>query len=103
MEGSILDGGTLEPDIEEIIEKEGYYSWENFSENLIKRTFVGAARDTLQGSIDFTNYIGNKFFDERPLKSKVTSNSRTNLFWWFIFKRYNWICYTFFRYYQGCK
>ena len=69
MEGSILDGGTLEPDIEEIIEKEGYYSWENFSENLIKRTFVGAARDTLQGSIDFTNYIGNKFFDERPFEN----------------------------------
>ena len=43
MEGSI-NGGTLEPDIEEIIEKEGYYSWENFSENLIKRTFIGAAR-----------------------------------------------------------
>ena len=69
MEGSILDGGTLEPDIEEIIEKEGYYSWENFSENLIKRTFIGAARDTLQGSIDFTNYIGNKFFDERPFEN----------------------------------
>ncbi len=69
MEGSILDGGTLEPDIEEIIEKEGYYSWENFSENLLKRTFGGAIRDTGQATVDFTNYLGEKFFDERPLEN----------------------------------
>ena len=62
MEGSVLDGGTLEPDIEDVIEKEGYYSWENFSENLLKRTYGGAIRDTSQATVDFVNFLGNKFF-----------------------------------------
>ena len=69
MEGSVLDGGTLEPDIEDVIEKEGYYSWENFSENLLKRTYGGAIRDTGQATVDFANFLGNKFFDKRPFEN----------------------------------
>ncbi len=68
MEGSVLDG-KRPVDAEEIIETHGYYSWENFSENLLKRTYVGAIRDTAQGTVDFTNYLGEKFFDERPLEN----------------------------------
>jgi hypothetical protein len=69
MEGSVLDGGTFEVDAEEIIKTHGYYSWENFSENLIRRVFIGAAKDTAQGSVDFVNYLGDKWFDERPFEN----------------------------------
>ena len=68
MEGSVLDGGTVQPNIEDLIETHGYYSWENFSENLLKRTYGGAIRDTGQATVDFINYLGDKFFDERPLE-----------------------------------
>ena len=68
MEGSVLDGGTFEVDAEDIIKTHGYYSWENFSENLIRRVFIGAAKDTAQGSVDFVNYLGDKWFDERPFE-----------------------------------
>ena len=67
----MLDGGTLQPedDIEDIIDRHGYYSWENFSENLLKRTYGGAIRDTGQATIDFANYLSNKFFDKKPFPS----------------------------------
>ena len=68
MEGSVLDGGTFEVDAEDIIKTHGYYSWENFSENLIRRVVIGAAKDTAQGSVDFVNYLGDKWFDERPFE-----------------------------------
>ena len=69
MKGSILDGGEIQTPIEDIIKYQGYYSWENFKENLLKRTFLGAGRDLGQGTIDLTNYLGDKFFDERPFEN----------------------------------
>ena len=44
MEGSVIDG-KRPVDAEEIIETHKYYSWENFSENLLKRTYLGGLRD----------------------------------------------------------
>ena len=44
MEGSVLDGAR-KIDTEEIIDQHGYYSWENLYENVLKRTFYGAASD----------------------------------------------------------
>jgi hypothetical protein len=67
MEGSVLDGDRP-IDAEKIIEDNGYYSAENFYENLIKRTYVGAARDLIQNTAGFVNFLGDKFFDEQPLE-----------------------------------
>ena len=81
MKGSVLDGGTTEPDIEEIIDKHGYYSWENFTENLLKRTFGGAIVDTGQATLDFADYIGDKFFDKRPFENvKLPKIAEPNYF-----------------------
>lgn len=83
MEGSVLDGGTLQPedDIEDIIDRHGYYSWENFSENLLKRTYGGAIRDTGQATIDFANYLSNKFFDKKPFENvKLPKIAEPNYF-----------------------
>ena len=68
LEGSVIDGNKI-VDAEKIIEDNGYYSIENFYENLIKRTYGGAVRDLAQGTVDFTNYLGDKFFDERPFEN----------------------------------
>ena len=59
MEGSVLDGAR-KIDTEEIIDQHGYYSWENFSENLLKRTFAGAARDTAQATVNTINWAAKK-------------------------------------------
>jgi len=67
MEGSVLDGDRP-IDAEKIIEDNGYYSAENFYENLIKRTYGGAARDLIQNTAGFVNFLGDKFFDEQPLE-----------------------------------
>ena len=68
LEGSVLDGKRI-VDAEKIIEDHGYYSIENFYENLIKRTYGGAIRDLAQGTLDFTDYLGDKFFDEKPFEN----------------------------------
>jgi len=68
LEGSVLDGKSI-VDAEKIIEDNGYYSIENFYENLIKRTYGGAIRDLAQGTLDFTDYLGDKFFDEKPFEN----------------------------------
>ena len=67
MEGSVLDGDRP-IDAEKIIEDNGYYSAENFYENLIKRTYGGAARDLIQNTAGFVNFLGDKFFDKQPLE-----------------------------------
>ena len=46
-----------------------------FSENLIRRVFIGAAKDTAQGSVDFVNYLGDKWFDERPFEDEFRKNT----------------------------
>jgi len=51
MKGSVLDGGSVQ---------DGYTTWEDFQENLLRRTYLGAAKDTGQGTIDFINYLGGK-------------------------------------------
>jgi len=65
--GSVLDGDRP-IDAEKIIEDNGYYSAENFYENLIKRTYGGAARDLIQNTAGFVNFLGDKFFDKQPLE-----------------------------------
>ena len=59
MEGSVLDGAR-KIDTEEIIDQHGYYSWENLYENVLKRTFSGAARDTAQATVDTINWAAKK-------------------------------------------
>ena len=59
MEGSVLDGAR-KIDTEEIIDQHGYYSWENLYENVLKRTFGGAARDTAQATVDTINWAAKK-------------------------------------------
>ena len=62
MQGSILDGNKLRTPIEDIIKYDGYYSWENFQENLLRRVFKGAAVDTANASMAAVDFVGNKFF-----------------------------------------
>jgi len=69
MEGSVLDGGKLERPIEDIIKYDGYYSWENFSEQLLKRTIGGAVVDTGQATVDLINFLGNKYFESSPFEN----------------------------------
>ena len=67
MKGSVLDG-ERPIDAAKIIEDNGYYSTENFYENLIKRTYGGAARDLIQNSANFVNFVGDKFFEVQPFE-----------------------------------
>ena len=58
MEGSVLDGGKIERPLEDIIKYDGYYSWENFSEQVLKRTLGAAVVDTGQATVDLINFMG---------------------------------------------
>lgn len=69
MQGSILDGNKLRTPIEDIIKYDGYYSWENFQENLLRRVFKGAAVDTANASMAAVDFVGNKFFEEKPFEN----------------------------------
>ena len=69
MQGSILDGNKLRTPIEDIIKYDGYYSWENFQENLLRRVFKGAAVDTANASMGAVDFVGNKFFEEKPFEN----------------------------------
>ena len=69
MEGSVLDGGKIERPLEDIIKYDGYYSWENFSEQVLKRTLGAAVVDTGQATVDLTNFLGNKYFESSPLEN----------------------------------
>jgi len=69
MEGSVLDGGKIERPLEDIIKYDGYYSWENFSEQVLKRTLGAAVVDTGQATVDLINFMGNKYFESSPLEN----------------------------------
>ena len=69
MEGSVLDGGKIERPLEDIIKYDGYYSWENFSEQVLKRTVGAAVVDTGQATVDLINFMGNKYFESSPLEN----------------------------------
>ena len=58
LEGSVIDGGSIEEkkNISDVLPE----VWNDFKENLLKRTYVGAGRDLTQGTIDFTNYLAKK-------------------------------------------
>jgi len=51
MKGSVLDGGTIQ---------EGYSTWDDFKENLLRRTYLAAAKDTGQATIDTINWASKK-------------------------------------------
>ena len=57
LKGSVIDGGD---DYKKVQEEFKYSAWEDFKEQVIKRTYGGAARDLAQGTIDFTNYLAKK-------------------------------------------
>jgi len=59
MEGSVLDGAR-KIDTEEIIDQHGYYSWENFYENVLKRTFYGTGVRSAQATVDTINWAAKK-------------------------------------------
>ena len=69
MKGSVLDGGKIERPLEDIIKYDGYYSWENFSEQVLKRTVGAAVVDTGQATVDLINFMGNKYFESSPLEN----------------------------------
>jgi len=58
MKGSVIDGGS---DYKKVQEQFKYSKWEDFKDQVIKKTYGGAARDLAQGTIDFTNYVAKKF------------------------------------------
>ena len=60
LEGSVIDGGKLlEKDKDKFFDKfDGF--WEGYKDQVIKKTYGGAARDIAQGTIDFVNYVGSK-------------------------------------------
>ena len=60
LKGSVIDGGKLlEKDKDKFFDKfDGF--WEGYKDQVIKKTYGGAARDILQGTIDFVNYVGSK-------------------------------------------
>lgn len=68
LQGSVIDGNKLRTPIKDIIKYDGYYSWENFQENLLRRVFKGAAVDTANASMNAVDFVGNKFFEERPFE-----------------------------------
>jgi hypothetical protein len=51
MKGSVLDGGTVQ---------DGYSTWDDFKENLLRRTYLAAAKDTGQATIDTVNWAAKK-------------------------------------------
>jgi len=51
MKGSVLDGGTIQ---------DGYSTWDDFKENLLRRTYLAAAKDTGQATIDTINWASKK-------------------------------------------
>ena len=51
MKGSVLDGGTVQ---------DGYSTWDDFKENLLRRTYLAAAKDTGQATVDTINWAGKK-------------------------------------------
>lgn len=57
LKGSVIDGGQAYQKVQDEFK---YSSWEDFKDQVIKKTYGGAARDLAQGSIDFTNYLAKK-------------------------------------------
>lgn len=57
LKGSVIDGGD---DYKKVQEEFKYSKWEDFKDQVIKKTYGGAARDLAQGTIDFTNYLAKK-------------------------------------------
>ena len=48
-------------DVEKKYSMENYYSLENFTDQVLYKSYLGIARDLGQGTIDFSNYIMKKF------------------------------------------
>ena len=48
-------------DVEKKYSMENYYSLENFTDQVLYKSYLGVARDVGQGTIDFSNYIMKKF------------------------------------------
>ena len=48
-------------DVEKKYSMENYYSLENFTDQVLYKSYLGIARDVGQGTIDFSNYIMKKF------------------------------------------
>ena len=57
LKGSVIDGGD---DYKKVQEEFKYSRWEDFKDQVIKKTYGGSARDLTQGAIDFTNYVAKK-------------------------------------------
>ena len=70
LEGSVIDGGDA---YKRVDDKDDYYTWDNFKEQVLKRTYLGAGRDITQGTIDFTNYLSKKLpsVDEDIISTKL--------------------------------
>ena len=57
LKGSVIDGGD---DYKKVQEEFKYSRWEDFKDQVIKKTYGGAVRDLAQGTVDFTNYLAKK-------------------------------------------
>ena len=57
LKGSVIDGGN---DYKKVQEEFKYSRWEDFKDQVIKKTYGGGLRDIAQGTIDFTNYVAKK-------------------------------------------
>ena len=57
LKGSVIDGGD---DYKKVQNEFKYSKWEDFKDQVLKKTYGGAARDIAQGTIDFTNYLAKK-------------------------------------------
>ena len=57
LKGSVIDGGD---DYKKVQEEFKYSRWEDFKDQVIKKTYGGGLRDLSQGAIDFTNYVAKK-------------------------------------------
>ena len=57
LKGSVIDGGN---DYKKVQEEFKYSRWEDFKDQVIKKTYGGGLRDLSQGAIDFTNYVAKK-------------------------------------------
>ena len=70
LEGSVIDGGDA---YKRVDDKDDYYTWDNFKEQVLKRTYLGAGKDITQGTIDFTNYLSKKLpsVDENIISTKL--------------------------------
>ena len=57
LKGSVIDGGN---DYKKVQEEFKYSRWEDFKDQVIKKTYGGGLRDLSHDEIDFTNYVAKK-------------------------------------------